>query len=103
LNPYARQHIRTVKLVQGIPIVTSILQPTTGALSSSSSTVTPDQDSTDDYPEIRKSTCGDPAKEGRLIVMVAPKHEKKVKTSSDGVIRISVRLAPVFSGYLMDL
>jgi hypothetical protein len=27
LDPYAGQHIRTVKLVQGIPIVTSILQP----------------------------------------------------------------------------
>jgi hypothetical protein len=27
LNPYAGQHIHTVKLVQGIPIVTSILQP----------------------------------------------------------------------------
>jgi hypothetical protein len=71
LNPYAGQHIRTVKLVRGISIVTSILQPSAGASSSSSSAVTPDQDSADDYPEIRECTCGDPTEEGRLIVMVA--------------------------------
>jgi hypothetical protein len=29
-DPYPGQHIHTVKLVRGIPIVTSILQPTTG-------------------------------------------------------------------------
>jgi hypothetical protein len=53
-------------------IMTSILQPSAGALSSSSSAVTPNQDSADDYPEIRESTYGDPAEEGLLIVMVAP-------------------------------
>jgi hypothetical protein len=41
------------------------------ASSSSSSTASPDQDSTDDYPEIEGSTFGDPTEEGRLIVMVA--------------------------------
>jgi hypothetical protein len=71
LDPYGGQHIHTIKLVQGIPIVTSILQPSVGASSSSSSTATPDQDSADDYPEIRESTRGNPTEEGRLIVMVA--------------------------------
>jgi hypothetical protein len=71
LDPYAGLHIRTVKLIRDIPIVTSILQPSAGASSSSSSTVSAEQDSTDDYPEIRGSTCGDSTEEGHLIVMVA--------------------------------
>jgi hypothetical protein len=71
LDPYAGQHICTIKLVRGIPIVTSILQSSVGALSSSSSTASPDQDSADDYPEIKGSTCGDPIEEGCLIIMVA--------------------------------
>jgi hypothetical protein len=37
----------------GIPVVTSILQPSAGASSSSLSAASPDQDSADDYPEIR--------------------------------------------------
>jgi hypothetical protein len=52
--------------------MTSILQPSARASSSSSSAVTPDQDSTDDYPKIGENTYGDPTGEGRLIVMVAP-------------------------------
>jgi hypothetical protein len=71
LNPYVGQHIRTVKLVRGIPIVTSILQPSSRASSSSSSTACPDQDSVDNYPKIGGSTCGDPAEEACLIVTVA--------------------------------
>jgi hypothetical protein len=71
LDPDVGLHIRTIKLVQGIPILTSILQPSAGASSSSSSASSPDQDSADDYPKIRESTCGDPAEEGRLIIMVA--------------------------------
>jgi hypothetical protein len=71
LDPYATLHIRTVKLIRDILIVTSILQPSTGVSSLSSSAASPDQDSVDDYPEIGGSTCGDPADEGRLIVMVA--------------------------------
>jgi hypothetical protein len=51
--------------------MTSILQPSARASSSSSSAVTPDQDSTDDYPKIGENTYGDPTGEGRLIVMVA--------------------------------
>jgi hypothetical protein len=53
LYPYARLHIRTVKLVRGIPIVTSILQPSAAASSSSSSAAFADQDSANDYPEIK--------------------------------------------------
>jgi hypothetical protein len=66
LDPYAGLHIHTVKLIQGIPIVASILHPSARALSSSSLTALPEQDSADNYPEI-----GDPVEEGRLIVMVA--------------------------------
>jgi hypothetical protein len=71
LDLYAGLHIRTIKLIWDILIVTSILQPSTGVSSLSSSAVFPDQDSVDDYLEIGGSTCGDPANEGRLIVMVA--------------------------------
>jgi hypothetical protein len=41
-------------------------------IESSSSAVSPYQDSADDYPEIGKNTCGDSDEEGRFIVMVAP-------------------------------
>jgi hypothetical protein len=72
LDPYTGLHICTVKLVRGISIMTSIIQPSAGASSSSSSTASLDQDLADDYPEIGGSTCGDSIEEGRLIVMVAP-------------------------------
>jgi hypothetical protein len=51
LNPYAVLYIRT-KLVRGIPVVTSIHQPSAGASSSSLSAASLDQDSADDYLEI---------------------------------------------------
>jgi hypothetical protein len=70
LDPYVGPYIRTAKLVRAIPIVMSVLQSSAGASSSSSSATFPDQNSADDYPEIGESTCGDSAKEGRLIVMV---------------------------------
>jgi hypothetical protein len=72
LDHYVGLHIRTVKLVRGISIVTSILQPSVGAWSSSSLVVSPEQDSTDEYPEIGGSTYGDSVEEGCLIIMVAP-------------------------------
>jgi hypothetical protein len=72
LNPYVGLHIRTVKLVRGIPIMTSILQPSAGASSSPSSATSPDQDSADDYLVIWGSTCGDSTEKGLLIIMVAP-------------------------------
>jgi hypothetical protein len=70
LDSYAGLYIHTVKLIWGIPIVTSIFQPSAGASSSSLSTASPNQDSADDYPEIGGSTCGDPVEEGCLIIMV---------------------------------
>jgi hypothetical protein len=49
-------YIRTVKLVRGISVVTTILRPCTGASSSSSSALSSDQGSSEDYPEIGVST-----------------------------------------------
>jgi hypothetical protein len=37
----------------------------------SSSASTPDQDSSDNYPEIKTSACGEPMEDGRLILVVA--------------------------------
>ena len=45
-------YIHTAKLVRGIPVVTSILRPCAGASSSSSSALSSDQGSSEDYPEI---------------------------------------------------
>jgi hypothetical protein len=81
-DSYAGLHIRTVKLVRDILIVTSILQPSDGASSSFSSAASPDKDSTNDYPEIGGSTCGDPTEEGRLIIMVAPAGGSSQNSSS---------------------
>jgi hypothetical protein len=71
LNLYAGPYIHTFKLIQGILIVTSTLQPSTGTSSSSTLAASLDQDSVDDYPEIRGSTCENSVEEGRLIIMVA--------------------------------
>jgi hypothetical protein len=78
----ARGYIRTAKIVQGIPVVTSILRPLAGALSSSSSASTLDPDSSDDYPEIGASACGKFADGGRLICMVAPNGDRSHNSSS---------------------
>jgi hypothetical protein len=69
-------YIRTVKLVRGIPIVTTILRPCAGASSSSSSALSSDQGSSEDYPEIGVSTCGSSADISRLIFMVAPNEDQ---------------------------
>jgi hypothetical protein len=61
-DPYAGSYIRTVKIVRGIPIVTSILRPLAGASSSSSSASTLDPDSSDDYPEPGPAPTGNPWK-----------------------------------------
>jgi hypothetical protein len=71
-DPFAGLYIRTVKLVQGIPIVMSTIRPFIRASSSSSSASSPGRDSSNDYPEIRASACGNSAGDGRLILMVAP-------------------------------
>jgi hypothetical protein len=72
LNPYAGHYHRATKTTQGIPIRAHIFQPSVGTSSFSTSTVSPDQDSIDDYPEIGGSTYWNSADEGRLIIMVAP-------------------------------
>jgi hypothetical protein len=75
-------YIRTVKLVQGIPVVTTILRPCAGASSSSSSALSSDQGSSKDYPEIGVSTCGSSMDISRLIYMVAPNEDQPCHSSS---------------------
>jgi hypothetical protein len=67
LDPYVGLHIRTVKLIQGILIVTSIGWSIKLVFIGS----VPEQDLADDYLEIGGSTYMNPVEEGRLIVMVA--------------------------------
>jgi hypothetical protein len=69
-------YIRTVKLVRGIPVVTTILRPCAGASSSSSSALSSDQGSSEDYPKIGVSTCGSSTDISRLICMVAPNEDQ---------------------------
>jgi hypothetical protein len=69
-DPCAESYIPTIKIVQGIPVMTSILRPLAKASSSSTSTSTPNPDSFDDYPEIGANACGELTEGGRLICMV---------------------------------
>jgi hypothetical protein len=88
LDPFAGLYIHTAKIVRGIPVVTSTLRPMAEASSSSSSAASPDQDSTDDYPEIGISAYGDSVREGRLIFMVASNGDSSHNSSSrDSTIR----------------
>jgi hypothetical protein len=81
-DPFTGLYIRTAKLVWGIPIATFTLRPFVGALSSSSSASSPDRDSSNDYPEIRASACGNSAEDDRLILMVAPDGDQARNSSS---------------------
>jgi hypothetical protein len=54
----------------------------TRASSLSSSTSTPDPDSSDDYPEIGASPCEEPVEGGRLICMVASNGDRLHNNSS---------------------
>jgi hypothetical protein len=49
---FDRPYIRTIKLVQGIPILTTILRPCAGASSSSSSALSSDHGLSEGHPEI---------------------------------------------------
>jgi hypothetical protein len=82
LNPCVGSYICTAKIVQGIPVMTSILQPLAGASSSSSSASTPDSNLSDDYPEIRANAYGEPVEGSRLICMVALNGDRPNNTSS---------------------
>jgi hypothetical protein len=62
--------------------VTSIFQPFARASSSSSSASSPGRDSSDDYPKIGASACGNSAEDGRLILMVAPNGDQCRNSSS---------------------
>jgi hypothetical protein len=75
-------YICTAKLVRGIPIVTTILRPCTGASSSSSSALPSDQGSSEDYPKIGVNTCGSSTDISRLIFMVAPNEDQPCHSSS---------------------
>jgi hypothetical protein len=70
------------KGLDSCPATSSILWPWAGASDPSSSTASPDQDSSDDYPKIRISTCVDSTGEGRLIFMVAPIRDPSHNSSS---------------------
>jgi hypothetical protein len=61
-DPFTGLYIRTVKLVQGILIVTSILRPFGGASSSSSSASSPNRDSSNDSPISRPAPSETPQK-----------------------------------------
>jgi hypothetical protein len=82
LDHFAGLYIRTAKLVWGILIITSTLRPFTGAPSSSSSASSPSRDSSDDYLEIRASTCRNSAEDNRLILMVTPNGDRSRNSSS---------------------
>jgi hypothetical protein len=71
LNRYVEPYHCAAKTTQGIPIRAPIFQPSVGTSSSSTSAASPDQDSTNDYPEIGGSTCWNSTNEGRLIIMEA--------------------------------
>jgi hypothetical protein len=70
-DPFIGLYIYTVKLIRGIPIMTSTLRPFVGASSSSSSALSPDRDSSSDYLEIGASACGNSIENDCLILMVA--------------------------------
>jgi hypothetical protein len=73
---------RGLRCTFSILIVTSILRPLAEASRSSSSASTLCQDSSDDYPEIGTSACGEPTESGLLILMVAPNGDRSYNSSS---------------------
>jgi hypothetical protein len=75
-------YIRTVKLIRGIPVVTTILRPCAEAASSSPSALSSDQGSSEDYPEIGVNTCESSASTSLLICMVAPNEDQPRHSSS---------------------
>jgi hypothetical protein len=62
--------------------MTTILWPCAGASSSSSSTLSSDQGSSEDYPKIGVSNCGSSADISHLIFMVAPNEDQPRHSSS---------------------
>jgi hypothetical protein len=62
--------------------MTTILRPCVRASSLSSSAMSSDQGSSEDYPKIEVSTCGSSADISRLIFMVAPNEDQPRHSSS---------------------
>jgi hypothetical protein len=81
-DPCTVSYIRTANIVRGIPVVTSILRPLVRASSSSTSTLIPDPDLSDDYLEIENNAYGEPAECSRLICMVASNGDRSNNTFS---------------------
>jgi hypothetical protein len=75
-------YIRTVKLIRGILVVTTILRPCAGAASSSRSALSSNQGSSEDYSEIGVSSCRSPADVSRLNCMMAPNEDQPRHSSS---------------------
>jgi hypothetical protein len=82
LDPFAGLYICTAKIIQGIPVVTSILRPLSGDSSSSSSAASPEPNSSDDYLKIGVGTYGDSVMESHLICMVPPNEDPSHNSSS---------------------
>jgi hypothetical protein len=82
LDFFDEPYIHTVKLVRGIPVITTILRPCGGASSSSSSAQSSDQGSSEDYPKIGVSTCGSSVDISRLICMMALNEDQPRHSSS---------------------
>jgi hypothetical protein len=81
-NSYVGPYHHIAKTTQGIPIGAPIFHPLAGTSSSSTSAASLDQDSTNDYPKIRGSTCWNSTDDGRLISMVAPAGAPSQNSSS---------------------
>jgi hypothetical protein len=75
-------YIRMVKLIRGIPVVTTILWSCAEAASSSPSAQSSDQGSSKNYPEIGVNTCESFTSTNRLICMVAPNEDQPRHSSS---------------------
>jgi hypothetical protein len=81
-DPCAGIYICAGKIVRGVSVMTSILQPMVGASSSSTSVSPSDPNSSDDYLKIGASACREPAKGGCLICMVALNGDGSLNSSS---------------------
>jgi hypothetical protein len=82
LDPFVGLYIHTVKIVWGIPMMTSILWLLVGASSSSSLAMPPEPDSSDDYPKIGVGAYDDSITESHPICMVAPNKDPSHNNSS---------------------
>jgi hypothetical protein len=82
LNPYTGPYYLSAMTSQGCQIGKTILQPSAGASSSSSSGETPVWDSAEDYPEIGGSACWNPVIEAHHINMVGPGRGNSQNSSS---------------------